>query len=242
MFKFICPRFIFKIEKWKWNKEYRLYVSNMGHFLDEHKQPRPVKMGSTGYIIIKTRNGYVPAHRLVMKTWKPTEDMDNLTVDHLDHNKRNNCVDNLEWVTDKINKERARRDFVVVKEDNNSVIVPKGDPNYNKMKKNTMKRYSRTNYTLDDIEWFVVNDEKFPTLAEAHAYSVLLIKKCECEKEKGPSVCLDDVTIENIQNRYQTLINRAKVKEAKIIDGKAGIKAFKYLNFKIIIKKQEDEV
>ena len=50
MFKFICPRFVFKIEKWKWNKEYRLYVSNMGHFKDEHKQPKPIKMGSNGYI------------------------------------------------------------------------------------------------------------------------------------------------------------------------------------------------
>lgn len=43
MFKFIAPRFIFRIEKWKWNKEFRLYVSTMGHFRDEHKQPHSCK-------------------------------------------------------------------------------------------------------------------------------------------------------------------------------------------------------
>ena len=116
MFKFICPRFIFKVEKWKWNKEFRLYVSNTGKFRDEHKQPIPIKLNQNGYIVIKTRNGYQTAHRLVMKTWMPTEDMDNLTVDHLDHNKRNNAVDNLEWVTTFENMERAKADTVKAKE------------------------------------------------------------------------------------------------------------------------------
>ena len=36
MFKFILPKFILRVERWKWNKEYRIYVSNMGHFRDEH--------------------------------------------------------------------------------------------------------------------------------------------------------------------------------------------------------------
>lgn len=35
MFRIILPRFIFRIERWKWNKEYRVYVSNMGHFMEE---------------------------------------------------------------------------------------------------------------------------------------------------------------------------------------------------------------
>jgi hypothetical protein len=85
----------------------------MGHFRDEHKQPIPVKVNHSGYIYIKTRNGYVAAHRLVMKTWRPTEDMDNLTVDHLDHNKRNNSLDNLEWVSEKENLRRAKADLIV---------------------------------------------------------------------------------------------------------------------------------
>lgn len=71
MFKFIMPRFIFRVEKWKWNKEYRIYVSNMGHFMDKHKRIIPVKINQGGYVAIKTSYGIVMGHRLVMKTWRP---------------------------------------------------------------------------------------------------------------------------------------------------------------------------
>ena len=104
MFRIILPRFIFRVERWKWNKEYRIYVSNMGHFMDEHKKIIPVKINQNGYVLIKTAYGYESGHRLVMKTWRPTAAMDKLTVDHLDHNKRNNAVENLEWVTEAENK------------------------------------------------------------------------------------------------------------------------------------------
>lgn len=239
MFKFICPRFIFKVEKWKWNKEYRLFVSNTGHFRDEHKQPKPIKMGSSGYIYVKTANGYQTAHRLVMKTWKPTEDMENLTVDHLDHNKRNNAVDNLEWVTVAVNRERARKDFLVVKEDEQKPAAAKV---VEEPKKNSMKRYSRTDYTFDDIEYFIMNNEKFSTIEEAYAYGILMVQTQQAKKPNGPSICMNDVSLDAIRKRYTTLLNRAKCKEINIIDGKKGIKCFKYLNMKIMIKKQEDEV
>lgn len=236
MFRFICPRFIFKVEKWKWNKEYRLYVSNTGHFKDEHKQPKPIKMGSNGYIYVKTRNGYQTAHRLVMKTWKPTEDMENLTVDHLDHNKRNNAVDNLEWVTVAVNRDRARKDFLIIKEEKNSSVKVKEVP-----KKNSMRRYSRTDFTFDDVEYFIMNNERFNTMEEAYAHGIKIITECN-NKQGGPTINLNDCSFEAIKKRYETLLNRAKCKEVNFIDGKSGIKAYRYLNMKIIIKKQEDEL
>lgn len=113
MFKFIMPTFLFNIEKWKWNEEYRIYVSNLGHFRDEYKNLLSIKIDSKGYCKIKTNCGYRSAHRLVMLTWKPIPDAENLTVDHLDHNKRNNAVDNLEWVTGVENRLRAIRDRVL---------------------------------------------------------------------------------------------------------------------------------
>ena len=55
MCRFIFPKFNFKIEKWKWNEEYRVYVSSLGHFKDEHKRNIPVKISSkTGYCNIMT--------------------------------------------------------------------------------------------------------------------------------------------------------------------------------------------
>jgi hypothetical protein len=51
-----------------------------------------------------------------MLTWKPIPDRENYTVDHLDHNKRNNAVDNLEWVTAFENMERAKKDSIDVEQ------------------------------------------------------------------------------------------------------------------------------
>lgn len=116
MMKFIMPIFLFNIEKWKWNDEYRVYVSNMGHFKDEYKKELAVKIDNGGYCRIHTHLGYKAAHRIVMLTWKPIPDAENLTVDHLDHNKRNNSVSNLEWVTAMENRIRASRDQLKGKE------------------------------------------------------------------------------------------------------------------------------
>lgn len=116
MMKFIMPTFLFNIEKWKWNDEYRIYVSNMGHFKDERKKDLAVKIDNGGYCRIFTNLGYKSAHRIVMLTWKPIPDAENLTVDHLDHNKRNNALSNLEWVTATENRVRASRDQLKGKE------------------------------------------------------------------------------------------------------------------------------
>lgn len=115
MLKFIAPKFLFKIEKWKWNPDYRIYVSNMGHFKNEYKQDLPIKINSKrGYCGVVVPNfGFKYAHRLVMLTWKPIPDAENLTVDHLDHNKRNNAVSNLEWVSLEENRRRAQEDLYI---------------------------------------------------------------------------------------------------------------------------------
>ena len=118
--KFILPKIFLGIERWKWNKEYRVYVSNMGHFKDEHKEDLPFKTTTSGYLNVKTRCGYKLAHRLVMLTWKPIPGAEDLTVDHLDHNKRNNALTNLEWVTREENLRRAGEDHL----DNDMAELP----------------------------------------------------------------------------------------------------------------------
>ena len=112
MLNFILPKLCLKVEKWKWNKEYRVYVSNFGQFKNEHKQPLPIKIANNGYCMVPTAVGLKLAHRVVMLTWMPIPNAEELTVDHLDHNKRNNAVDNLEWVTKEENWKRAAEDFV----------------------------------------------------------------------------------------------------------------------------------
>lgn len=109
--------FIFKIERWKFNKTYQVYVSNQGRFRNQSKADLPVKIGNGGYCYVKVDCAschYILAHRLVMLTWRPTPDAENLTVDHKDHNKRNNALSNLEWVTKEENEARAKDDLIEV--------------------------------------------------------------------------------------------------------------------------------
>lgn len=103
---------IINFEKYKWNKDYGVYVSNLGHFKDRYKRLLPVKINLGGYLVIKTEKGYISAHRLVTYTWRPIPNAENMTVDHLNHNKRDNSLKNLEWVDRSENQRRAYEDIV----------------------------------------------------------------------------------------------------------------------------------
>lgn len=48
-------------------------------------------------------------HRLVMMAFNPVENMDELEVNHLDGNKKNNKLENLEWCTASENQKHAFR-------------------------------------------------------------------------------------------------------------------------------------
>lgn len=56
----------------------------------------------------KTRHRY-SVHRLMMENFCPKEDMKNLQVNHIDGNKQNNCLSNLEWCTCKENIQHAMK-------------------------------------------------------------------------------------------------------------------------------------
>lgn len=104
--------FIFRVERWKFNKDYGVWVSSEGNFKDRYKRPLPIKINSGGYCCVYTEKGYKAAHRLVMLTFKPIPDSESLTVDHLNHNKRDNSLKNLEWVSKRENLRRAQEDLI----------------------------------------------------------------------------------------------------------------------------------
>ena len=115
----MLPKFHFVIERWKYNPTFELYVSNMGHIRNKSKADIAPKVAPSGYLSVKVGgsiNGYMLLHRVVMLTWKPTPEAENLTVDHLDHNKRNNALSNLEWVVAEENQRRAQEDQVLATE------------------------------------------------------------------------------------------------------------------------------
>ena len=86
----------FSIERWKFNKKYNIYVSTQGRFKDKAKnfiEPIPLN----GYMRLRLGDEVVSAHRVVLMTFHPVAD-ETLTVDHIDHNKRNNALENLRWL------------------------------------------------------------------------------------------------------------------------------------------------
>lgn len=109
----IFPKFHFRVERWKFNKECQVYVSTLGNFKKKNKENLPIKMGSGGYIMIFANGAYRLAHRVVMETWVPIPRPEELTVDHKNHNKRDNSLKNLEWVTHAENQQRAKDDLVI---------------------------------------------------------------------------------------------------------------------------------
>lgn len=51
----------------------------------------------------------VYSHRIILATFRPVENWENLEVNHKDGNKLNNSLDNLEWVSNKENISHAWR-------------------------------------------------------------------------------------------------------------------------------------
>ena len=123
----ILPTLHLKIERWKFNKEYGVYVSTLGNFKDRHKRRLPIVIRSDGYCAVKVEGtySYKSAHRLVMLTWCPIPNAEKMTVDHKNHNKRDNSLANLEWITRAENLRRAREDFVGGYCDGNKFIPQK---------------------------------------------------------------------------------------------------------------------
>lgn len=114
---FILPSITINIERWKWNKKYRVFVSNRGRVKNIDGKLLKVKTTSAGYLAVRVAaKKAMFIHRLVMETWHPISNPEEMTVDHLDHNKRNNDIRNLEWVAEEENHKRAADDLLVEKE------------------------------------------------------------------------------------------------------------------------------
>lgn len=97
------------METWRYIKGYEnLYmISNLGRVRDKFNNIIKSETIWNGYKrVTLTKNGKrekLLVHRLVAITYK--ENPKNLeTVNHIDQDKSNNCVDNLEWLSNKDNK------------------------------------------------------------------------------------------------------------------------------------------
>ena len=108
MFNLIC-----RIERWKYNEEYDVFVSSEGRLRNKKKNEILPKISHNYLFYYSAADGVskrIPVHRLVMMTFKPLENYEEMTVDHLNHNTRDNRLVNLEWVKREENQKRSERD------------------------------------------------------------------------------------------------------------------------------------
>lgn len=156
----IFPTISINLERWKWNKTFEIYVSTKGRVKNKSKVLVPPMVTKNGYlsIFLPYFHKFILVHRLVMLTWCPRADADLLTVDHINHNKRDNSLQNLEWVTFEENQRRAQADYI----DFNS--------EYEKKRKQDFK--GKVNITKNDellytVTWNEVNSNSFKNFLSA---------------------------------------------------------------------------
>lgn len=97
------------IEIWKESELKGILISNLGNISAKGNfAEKYYEFDFNGYKAIQTYNHTYYIHRLVAQAFLPNPS-NKPCVNHKDGNKKNNCVDNLEWVTHSENNRHAYR-------------------------------------------------------------------------------------------------------------------------------------
>lgn len=145
-------------EEWKEIKDNKNYlVSNTGKIYNKENgyELKPWIINS-GYkqLTVSTGNGLV--HRIVAKTFIPNEDISKDIVNHIDNDKLNNHVDNLEWVDYKGNTAHAGKQGRLDTHTARAQLkkVSSKEVYQKDMKGNTIKKWSSPNEAEKETEGY----------------------------------------------------------------------------------------
>lgn len=220
----MLPIFKISIERWRFNKEYEIYVSTHGRIKLKDKSDYEIKTGE-GYCWYyseerkKQKKDYlIPIHRLVMLTWRPINTAKRMTVDHRDHNKRNNHLSNLIWLTPEENVQKGLEDSIIFNTEFGNIPQPdfcrlkEEKKQQNKMAQNT-KPKSITQHLLVTIIGDNWPNASFSSIKFDGTDSAIVTTSKTLE-----NICSSDQFSRKTFNQYCRAI----------ISGKDGLKEKKY--------------
>lgn len=90
----------------------RYFINKAGELFTDYGEKRMKEALKNGYVknslvLNDGTSKFYFRHRLVMRCFSPREDYDELQVNHIDGNKLNNSLENLEWCTNQENRIHA---------------------------------------------------------------------------------------------------------------------------------------
>lgn len=140
-------------EIWKDIEGFNGYqVSNLGNIKSIKRPNYPIIMKqqtNKGYkmVHITANDGtrkLCQVHRLVLKTFCPCENMDLLEVNHIDEDKTNNCLENLEWISHQDNVNYGTGHIRAIEPQKDQILCVETGIVYNSMRE--ASELTNTNY------------------------------------------------------------------------------------------------
>lgn len=199
------------IEEWKTIEDYPDYqVSNLGRVKSFKKHngtnERILKIikNSKGYLFVilcnNEKSKIFKVHRLVLKAFKFISNLELFECNHIDGNKENNCIENLEWCTHIENMQHAVKIGLVNNKGENH-------PNYGKHPSEETKRKMSNNHLY-------IRGEKHAMYGKHHTEETKR-KMSEIHKgEKSSNHILTEKQVKEIKN----LIIENKLTQRKIAE------------------------
>ena len=142
-------------ERWKKVPELEnIKVSNLGNVKINGKLVRP-KVNTRGYFVVEYEDKLYCVHRLVAKAFLKHNLEKYDTIDHIDQNKRNNALSNLEIVPHEENVRRAVEnsvgpDFGTTNVPDWNIRIADGKQEYKSVSKACNALMNETNLTRDE--------------------------------------------------------------------------------------------
>lgn len=102
------------------HKDLACIINKAGEVISFYTQKPYTPKLKRGYMIINCQPRSYAIHRLLMCTFKPLENYDDMTVDHIDGNKLNNRLENLQWLKSTENTSKAHRQLGFVDGENSA--------------------------------------------------------------------------------------------------------------------------